>query len=160
LRFSSGEFIRSSVIRSSANPPHLNPSDPLPSLKIEHAAFNVPEPEEMAAWYVENLGMRVARHTGGPTQIHFLADAAGTTVLELYHNPAAAIPDYPAMHPMQMHIAFACDQPDAARVELEAAGAAFEDATDLADGSRLVMMRDPWGVPVQLVRRAVPLVGG
>ena len=132
----------------------------MPSLKIEHAAFNVPEPEEMAAWYVRNLGMRVARHTGGPTQIHFLADAAGATVLEFYHNPAAAIPDYPAMHPMQMHIAFAADDPDAARDELEAAGAAFEDAQDLPDGSRLVMMRDPWGVPVQLVRRAVPLVGG
>lgn len=132
----------------------------MPSMKIEHVAFNVAEPEAMAAWYARNLGMRIARHTGGPTQIHFLADAAGSTVLELYGNPAAAVPDFAAMHPMQMHIAFATDDPDGARTELEADGARFEDATDLPDGSRLVMMRDPWGVPIQLVRRAVPLVGG
>ena len=132
----------------------------MPILKIEHIAFNVAEPEAVAAWYVQHMGMRVARHSGGPTQIHFLADAAGSTVLEFYSNPAGAIPDYRAMHPMQMHIAFAADEPDAVGRELEAAGAEFEDAQDLPDGSRLVMMRDPWGVPVQLVRRAVPLVGG
>lgn len=131
----------------------------MPIARIEHAAFNVPEPVEAAAWYVRNLGMRIARYTGGPTEIHFLADAAGTGVIEFYRNPAAAIPDYAAMHSMQMHVAFLADDPDAAGAELVAAGAMLEDATDLPDGSRLVMLRDPWGVPIQLVRRAVPLLG-
>ena len=132
----------------------------MPITRIEHVALNVAEPVAHAAWYVQHLGMRVARYGGGPTEIHFLADAAGATVLELYHNPAGAVPDYAAMHPMQMHVAFAADDPDAEAARLQAAGATPEDTTDLPDGSRLVMMRDPWGVPVQLVRRAAPLLGG
>lgn len=130
----------------------------MPITRIEHAAYNVPEPVEAAAWYVRNLGMRIARYTGGPTEIHFLADAAGASVLEFYRNPVAAVPDYTAMHPMQTHIAFLADDPDAASAELVAAGATLEDATDLPDGSRLVMMRDPWGLAIQLVRRPVPLL--
>jgi glyoxylase I family protein len=132
----------------------------LPITRIEHVAFNVAQPVEHAAWYVRHLGMRVARYGGGPTEIHFLADAAGAIVLEFYHNPAGAVPDYAAMHPMQMHVAFAADDPDAEAARLREAGARLEDTTDLPDGSRLVMMRDPWGVPVQLVRRATPLLGG
>lgn len=131
----------------------------MPITRIEHVACNVPEPVEAAAWYVRHLGMRIARYTGGPTEIHFLADAAGASVIEFYRNPAAAVPDYAAMHPMQMHIAFLADDPDAAGAALVEAGAVLEDTTDLPDGSRLVMLRDPWGVPIQLVRRAVPLLG-
>lgn len=131
----------------------------MPITRIEHVAFNVAQPVEAAAWYVQHLGMRVARYGGGPTEIHFLADAAGASVLEFYHNPAAALPDYAAMHPMQMHIAFLADDADAEATRLQAAGAVLEDTTDLPDGSRLVMMRDPWGIPIQLVRRATPLLG-
>lgn len=132
---------------------------PLPITRIEHVAFNVAEPVEAAAWYVQHLGMRVARYGGGPTEIHFLADAAGASVIEFYRNPAAAVPDYGAMHPMQMHIAFLADDADAEAAWLQSAGAVLEETTDLPDGSRLVMMRDPWGVPIQLVRRASPLLG-
>lgn len=131
----------------------------VPIRRIEHIAFNVPQPVEAAAWYVQNLGMRVARYSGGPTEIHFLADAAGASVIELYNNPLAAVPDYAGMHPMQMHIAFAAEDPDEVAAELVKAGAVLEDTTDLPDGSRLVMLRDPWGIPVQLVRRNTPLLG-
>lgn len=131
----------------------------MPITRIEHIAFNVPQPVQAAAWYVENLGMRVARYSGGPTEIHFLADAAGSSVVEFYNNPLAAVPDFAAMHPMQMHIAFAAEDPDAVASQLVEAGAVLEDTTDLPDGSRLVMLRDPWGVPVQLVRRNTPLLG-
>ncbi|HLM68311.1 MAG TPA: VOC family protein [Longimicrobium sp.] len=130
----------------------------MPITRIEHVAFNVAQPVEAAAWYVRHLGMRIARYGGGPTEIHFLADAAGASVLEFYRNPAAAVPDYAAMHPMQMHIAFLADDADAEGARLQEAGAVLEDTTDLPDGSRLVMMRDPWGVPIQIVRRATPLL--
>lgn len=131
----------------------------MPITRIEHVAYNVSDPVAIAAWYVQNLGMRVARHSGGPTEIHFLADAAGATVLEFYSNPVGAIPDYASYHPLQMHIAFSADDPDAEAARLQQAGATLFDASDLPDGSRLVMIRDPWGLPVQLVRRTTPLVG-
>lgn len=130
----------------------------MPITRIEHVAYNVADPVSIAAWYVRNLGMRVARHSGGSTEIHFLADAAGATVLEFYNNPAGDIPDYGSMHPMQLHIAFSADDPDAEAARLQEAGATLVDTSDLPDGSRLVMMRDPWGLCVQLVRRTTPLV--
>jgi hypothetical protein len=39
---------------------------------------------------------------------------------------------------------------------LEKAGARLFLEEPLPDGSRLIMMRDPWGVPLQLCQRAKP----
>jgi len=130
----------------------------MPNLNVEHIAWNVADPVAMAAWYVEHLGMRVVRSVPTPPYIHFLADASGRVVVEIYSNPADAIPDYAAMHPLRFHVAFAADDPDAASDLLVAAGATFVDEQTLADGSRLLMLRDPWGLAVQLVRRATALL--
>jgi catechol 2,3-dioxygenase-like lactoylglutathione lyase family enzyme len=131
----------------------------MPALNVEHVACNVSDPVAMAAWYVEHLGMRVVRRVQTPPYIHFLADANGRAVIEIYTNPTAdPVPDYAAMHPMRFHLAFAAPDPDAARAALVAAGATFVDEQTLADGSRLLMLRDPWGLPLQLCRRVTPLL--
>jgi catechol 2,3-dioxygenase-like lactoylglutathione lyase family enzyme len=130
----------------------------MPTLNLEHIACNVAAPAAMAAWYVEHLGMRVARHAGGPSDIHFLADAAGRAVIEIYCNDADPVPDYAAMNPLRFHIAFAAADPDAARAALVAAGATFVDERTTPDGSRLLMLRDPWGIPLQLCKRPTPLL--
>jgi len=130
----------------------------MPTLNLEHIACNVADPEAMAAWYVENLGMRIVRHVPAPSQIHFLADAAGRAVIEIYRNTADSIPDYAAMHPIRFHIAFATDDPDGARDTLVAAGATFLEESTTADGSRLLMLRDPWGMPLQLCKRTTPVL--
>lgn len=130
----------------------------MPSLNLEHIACNVADPEAMGAWYVEHLGMRVVRRPGDPSRIHFLADAAGRAVIEIYCNPADPIPEYGAMHPLRFHVAFASPDPDAARAALVAAGATLVDDRSAPDGSRLLMLRDPWGMPLQLCRRTTPLL--
>jgi glyoxylase I family protein len=130
----------------------------MPSLNVEHIAWNVSEPAAMAAWYVEHLGMRVVRSLATPPYIHFLADANGRVVIEVYSNPVDPVPDYASMHPMRFHLAFAANEPDAARAALVAAGATFVDEQSLADGSRLLMLRDPWGLALQLCNRATPLL--
>jgi catechol 2,3-dioxygenase-like lactoylglutathione lyase family enzyme len=127
-------------------------------LNVEHVACNVSDPVAMAAWYVEHLGMRIVRRTSGPPHIHFLADAIGRVVIEIYNSPADPVPDYGSMHPMRLHLAFAAADPDAARTALVSAGGTFVDEQLLADGSRLVMLRDPWGLPLQLCARATPLL--
>src|SRR5215203_3650564 len=118
----------------------------MPNLRIEHIAFNVSDPVAMAAWYVDNLGMRVARKGDAPQHVHFLADTAGATVIEIYNNPADPVPDYAGMNPFRMHVAFHADDPDAAKAALVAAGATFVDQSELPDGSRLMFLRDPWGL--------------
>jgi glyoxylase I family protein len=132
----------------------------MPSLNVEHLACNVSDPAAMAAWYVEHLGMRIVRRLPTAPHIHFLADASGRVVIEIYCNAADPVPDYAAMHPLRFHVAFAADDPDAARAALVAAGATFVDEQTLADGSRLMMLRDPWGLAVQLCKRTTPLLPG
>jgi glyoxylase I family protein len=130
----------------------------MPILNIEHFACNVSDPIAMAAWYVEHLGMRIVRRVQTAPLIHFLADANNRVVIEIYSNTADPIPDYAAMHPLRFHLAFAADDPDAVRAALVAGGATFVDEQTLADGSRLVMLRDPWGLALQLCKRVTPLL--
>jgi catechol 2,3-dioxygenase-like lactoylglutathione lyase family enzyme len=132
----------------------------MPTLNLEHIACNVADPPAMAAWYVEHLGMRVVRRSAEPPQIHFLADAAGRAVIEIYSNAADPVPEYAAMHPLRFHIAFATGDPDASRDALVAAGATFVEERGMPDGSRLLMLRDPWGIPLQLCQRTRPLLPG
>jgi catechol 2,3-dioxygenase-like lactoylglutathione lyase family enzyme len=130
----------------------------MPTLNLEHIACNVADPAAMAAWYVDHLGMRVVRRSPDPSQIHFLSDAAGRAVIEIYRNAGDAVPDYPAMSPIRFHIAFASADPDASRAALVAVGATFVEERGLPDGSRLLMLRDPWGMPLQVCKRPTPLL--
>lgn len=128
-------------------------------MKIEHLALNVADPVAMAAWYCGQFHLRVVRHIPQPSQTHFLADSA-STVLEIYHNPPGRVPDYASMDPLLLHVAFASDDPAADARRLVAAGATMVEETRLADGSLLIMLRDPWGLALQLCRRSSPLIGG
>jgi catechol 2,3-dioxygenase-like lactoylglutathione lyase family enzyme len=130
----------------------------MPILNVEHFACNVSEPVAMAAWYVEHLGMRVVRRLTAAPHIHFLADANDHVVIEIYKNAADPIPDYASMHPLRFHIAFASDDPDAVRAALVTAGATFVDEQTQPDGSRLLMLRDPWGLALQICKRVTPLL--
>lgn len=132
----------------------------MPVLNVEHIACNVSAPAAMAAWYVEHLGMRIVRRIEVAPHVHFLADAQGRVVLEIYNNVLDPVPDYRAMHPLRFHLAFAASDPDAARAALVAAGATAVDELTQPDGSRLLMLRDPWGLPLQLCRRTTPLLPG
>jgi len=126
-------------------------------MKIEHVAYPVQDPVAVAAWYGEHLGMRTLRETGPPTFTHFLADAAGT-IIEFYNNPQVAVPDYGAMDPLLLHLAFAVADVAGTRQRLLAAGCtAVGEITFTANGDELAMLRDPWGFAIQLVKRAEPM---
>jgi catechol 2,3-dioxygenase-like lactoylglutathione lyase family enzyme len=124
---------------------------------FEHFALNVPDAVAAADWYVRHLGFRIVRAVEGPPFTRFLADETGRTVLEVYTNPAAPVPDYARQHWLVVHFALVSPDVDADRARLEAAGAKLATIDNLPDGSRLAMMRDPWGVCVQLCQRAQPL---
>ncbi len=128
-------------------------------MKFEHFALNVPDARAHSLWYVEQLGFVVTRQREDAPYTHFLADETGRVIIELYTNPAAAIPDYASAHPLCFHVAVVASDAAAERARLERAGATFVVEDALPDGSRLMMMRDPWGVPLQLCQRAVPFVG-
>lgn len=127
-------------------------------MKFEHFGINVPDAAAMAVWYVKNLDMQIVRSIQEPPHMHFLADSTGHVTIEIYTNPIAPVPDYADQHPLVLHVAFAVDDADAARDALVAAGATVLTDQKSDDGNHLVMLRDPWGVALQLCQRAVPMV--
>jgi glyoxylase I family protein len=127
-------------------------------MNIEHFALNVRDPVKMAKWYVEHIGMKIVKQRDHAPFTTFLADSAGNVMLELYCNPENEVPDYPNMNPLIVHIAFSDDNPGATKTKLIAAGATCHEEVDLPDGSRLVMMRDPWGVAIQFCKRSAAKV--
>jgi glyoxylase I family protein len=129
-------------------------------MKFEHFALNVPDARAQSRWYVDNLGFKIVRALTAAPFTHFLADDDGRIVVELYSNPAAIYPDYAQQHPLVFHFAVVSADSAADEARLIAAGATLSHVDKLPDGSRLAMLRDPWGVALQLCQRAVPFAAG
>ncbi|MBM3855938.1 MAG: VOC family protein [Verrucomicrobia bacterium] len=126
-------------------------------MKFEHFALNVPDPRAHAEWYVRHLGFQIVRSLPGSPFTRFLADDTGRTVLELYSNPMAACLDFSQNHPLMFHVAVVAADSRVERARLEAAGATLFLEDPQPDGSLLIMLRDPWGVPLQLCQRTAPM---
>ncbi|MBX3442264.1 MAG: VOC family protein [Planctomyces sp.] len=129
-------------------------------MKLEHVAINVPDPLSLSRWYVEHLGLKVVRRFMEPPYGHFLADDSGQVLLEIYGNEQAPRLEFSGQHPAMLHFAFVSRDVEADARRLVAAGAVQIGQFDrAANGDRLAMLRDPWGVCVQLVERAQPMLG-
>ena len=126
-------------------------------MKFEHFALNVPDAPAQARWYVQHLGFKVVRSRSDSPFTHFLADETGRVIVELYTNPKAAIPDYASQHPLLFHLAVATANAKAECERLQKAGAVLFLEEPQPDGSMLIMMRDPWNVPLQLCQRTNPM---
>jgi len=128
-------------------------------MRLEHIAFNVREPAALATWYCAHLGMQVLRSSDEAPYIHFLADSADKSVIEVYCNPRGIFHPHRDMHPVTFHLAFAVQDIAAAEQRLLAAGAeAASELEETASGDQLLFMRDPWGHAIQLVQRQQPLL--
>jgi glyoxylase I family protein len=129
------------------------------SMKIEHIAFQVADPAAMADWYVKHLGFKVLRSSDEPVAARFMADDCGAVMLEVYRSPSLPVPDYRSMDPALMHVAFVCDDPAGAVAALTAAGASLVRRPEILGEDELAMLRDPWGLAIQLAKRKHPMVG-
>jgi catechol 2,3-dioxygenase-like lactoylglutathione lyase family enzyme len=129
------------------------------SVAVEHVAWQVNDPPAVADWYVKNLGFRIVRkNENDPAKTHFIADASGKCIVEIYNNPAASVLDYRKMHFLQLHLAFAVNDPVETRDQLIKAGCTIaEDVRTTPAGDQLCMMRDPFGFAIQLCKRARPM---
>jgi glyoxylase I family protein len=109
-------------------------------MKIEHTAFQVADPVALARWYVEHLGLTVKRSQAESPFGQFLADSGDTVMLEFYNSPKADVPDYRAIDPLVLHIAF------------------WADDVAATAGDTVAMLRDPWGLAIQFVHRGSPMI--
>lgn len=128
-------------------------------MKIEHLALQVHDPAKFADWYCEQLGFTVKRGADEPVPVRFLADEPGHVMMEIYNNPNATTPDYASMDPMLLHLAFVCPDVPGTVERLVAAGATLVSGPETqASGDQLAMLRDPWGLAIQLVHRSEPML--
>lgn len=124
-------------------------------MHLEHIGYMVSDPVAVARWYCDHLSFRVARQMSKSPWTHFLVDGSGRMMLEIYNNPKAQVPDYAALDPLVLHLAFAVDDVQQVRGCLLAAGAKAEgEVTMTAAGDQLAMLRDPWGFAIQLAKRS------
>lgn len=130
------------------------------AIRFEHLGLNVRDPVGAAQWYVEHLGMKLLREGPPPANARFLADRGGHMMLELYTNPPDAVPDYSLMDPLLLHVAFMVEDVDSVRARLINAGAMpVGEVISTPEGDRIAVVRDPWGLALQFVKRAKPMLG-
>ena len=128
-------------------------------MRLEHIAFNVKDVAALAAWYEANLGMVIVRRVDQPPYMHFLADSAMKSMIEIYTDPDGSFIEYADHHPVTFHLAFAVDDMEATRGRLVAAGAALDgDVRSTPAGDKLAFLRDPWGYTIQLVQRQQKMI--
>ena len=129
-------------------------------MKIEHVALNVPDALSMGRWYVDHLGLTVKRRTMDSPWAHFLADDSGTVMIEIYQNESAEMLAFPTVPPPALHLAFVSQNVEQDCIRLESAGAVRVSGPEkMPSGDIMAMLRDPWGVCLQLVHRAQPMLG-
>ena len=112
----------------------------------------------MAAWYEQHLGMTIVRQMSIHPYTYFLADDSGSILLEIYNNPPDQVPSYADMDPLLLHLAFVSGDPGADKERLMNAGCTFVEEQHFDDGTHLMMLRDPWGLALQLCKRGTPML--
>ena len=136
-------------------------ADVLPAgiIRAEHIALNVLDPAAVVKWYTENLGMKVMRQGGPPTNTSFIADSGQHMMLELGHNAEYPVIDFAEVNHMSIHLAFMVEDIATMKANLIAAGAAVvEDIRTTPSGDQVSMLRDPRGLPLQFVQRVKPML--
>ena len=121
---------------------------------FEHFALNVHNIEEIVKWYTGNLGLKIVSEQKESPFMTFLADSSGRVIMELYYRPDEHITNFKTQHPLTFHVAFVSENAERDKARLLEQGALFVEEVKKEDGSLLVMLRDPWGMPLQLCQRA------
>ena len=123
---------------------------------IEHVAFVVQDPEAMVEWYSNHLGLREIRRGGGGDI--FVSDESEETVLQLEDGrrlfKEAGKPDYGGRDAQELHLAFKVEDVRGVCERLIQAGASLEGEIVVTDdGDEMALLRDPWGLAFQVVKR-------
>jgi catechol 2,3-dioxygenase-like lactoylglutathione lyase family enzyme len=123
-------------------------------LRFEHFALNVPDPQKMVNWYVENMGMKIMRKGGPPTYGSFVSDPGGNMMLELQFDTKFPVMELSKIAHPAMHFAFVVDDVRSIRTRLIAAGATIaEELRETNAGDQVLVLRDPWGFAIQFIKR-------
>ena len=136
----------------------VNPMFKYTGVRLEHIEFNVPDTHAKAKWYVDNLGMKVVRDAGAPTFNMFISDPGKNMMVELNQNKDFPMIDFKTISHQAIHLAFMVKDIDVVKKDLMKAGATFVVEETTPAGDKVLMLRDPWGQPIQFIKRANPML--
>ena len=119
---------------------------------IEHTAIATPDPEKLAAWYVEHLGFRL-NYRLGPNV--FVRAPDGGMLEFVPSDGARAVQGM--TDPGIRHLAIAVDDFDEAYRLLKVKGVRIVSEPSEVRGNRLVFFTDGDGNYLHLVHRPAPL---
>ena len=122
-------------------------------MKFEHYAINVADAVAVSDWYIANCGLTARVAMDKEPFTRFLADDTGRVFIELYSNPTAPFPDYSEMSHFLYHLAFEVTDVEVEKERLMAAGCTYVEELGDGDKTRLIMLRDPFGIALQLCQR-------
>ncbi len=127
-------------------------------LRFEHVAFNVKDVHAVVKWYCDTLGLVVVRQQNVAPYMTFVADPDKNMMFEFYQQDVG-IGDFASMAPNTLHVAFAVSDMDGTRAKwIAAGGTAVGEVTTTPLNDKLAFVRDPWGLTLQLVQRAKPML--
>ena len=126
---------------------------------FEHIGINVKDPIAAAKWYSENLNMKIIREGTAPNYSTFVADSSIHMMIEFNYNK-----DFPTIDSLNFnydsfHLAF--NVPDINKIKeklLKAGATVLSDLRKTDSGDQVLVLKDPWGLPIQFVQRVKPMI--
>ncbi|MEG8947141.1 VOC family protein [Rosettibacter firmus] len=129
------------------------------TIAFEHIGINIEDTKAATEWYTKNLNMKIIRENMTPYYSAFIADSALSMMIELNYNK-----DFPAISELNFnydsfHLAFCVDNINLIKERLLNAGATIlSDIRKTESGDQVLVLRDPWGLSIQFVQRAKPML--
>ena len=103
--------------------------------------------------------MKVVRQGGPPSFMNFVADDGKHIMIELSTSAAAPILDLSKVNNASLHFAFVVDDVRSLRTGLIETGATLaEEIRETNAGDQVLTLRDPWGFPIQFIKRGEVLL--
>ena len=123
---------------------------------IEHIGISVEKPIEMANWYRDALGFNIKFCAEDEEKgVAFITDGSDKVMLELGKIPDVSTLAGRLNHHLQLHIALKSEDPDKDAQYLVSKGATFIEKCPIKrPGENLIVLSDPWGNTIQLVKRS------
>ncbi len=124
-------------------------------MRIEHIGLLVANPIKMGRWYRDHLGFRIIREIGTDSEgVIFMEDDSGL-IVEIANVSEIQSTDLTKLHPLTIHLAIECSNPEQEAQRLVVAGAEMigESIRNEYKGEK-ILVRDPFGkLTIQVINR-------
>jgi len=122
---------------------------------IEHIGIIVKEPVAMGHWYKKVMGFNIRFEAQDEEKaVAFVTDSSEKVMLEFGKVPDVSPLSRQTDHHLQFHIAVESNDPENDVEHFVSNGARFIEKCPLSrPGDYLIVLEDPWGNCIQLVKR-------